>query len=845
MSPKDINTVFSDKALEIIREEIKDSHGNEVYFGINFNEHYILHYVDVIARGNSDSVPAIISLSLEYDAVLHNHPSGALTPSRADLQVASEIGDNAGVGFYITNNEASDYYEVFRPIKAQSTVKIDVAEALYMFTDHGIIPKTLKNYEYRQEQTELVEATVNAMNENKHLIAEAGTGIGKSLSYLVPALIWLKENKTRIVISTNTINLQEQIILKDIPAIIETIAPNIKYSLVKGRHNYVCIKKVKDNIKEYEGRFDSPELFKFFENIDEWTQGTKDGTISDLGYKPSQDFWEMVNCDNDTCTKRKCAYLEDCFFYKMKKEINASQLLIVNHHILCADLALHAETGGRYSLLPTYSKVIIDEAHNFENSASSYFGNDGSKSGVLKALFYISNNTKERNKKTGFIDKIKYTLHENKNIIDEADYKNILVMIEKAHENTTRLRNMLDDSSKTFLAYCHKHIDIKNASYYKFRITETLINSNHWESGVSALRETVSAMTSLVNICDKLMTVFFDIILLKKIECDELMQMSAAYTERLKRQLVSLNNVINYKKDEFVRWIETRITKRGNLILSWHMTPVYVGESLNNYLYSRFDSVMLYSATLTVGKSFNFFSKRLGFDLILENRRESIYLESTFDYPNNSRLYIAKDSPETTSIMFDKFIADTALKTSSITGGRTFILFTSFKSLSAVYDLTYQKLKNQNINALTQSSGMHRHTMLDLFKSSDNNILFGVDSFWEGVDVVGKNLELVIIPKLPFAVPTDPISEGRYEYIEESGGNAFLDYALPLAVIKFKQGFGRLIRSKNDRGVVLVLDKRLVTKNYGKHFINSLPKTKVCVNDTKNILKDMANFFEY
>lgn len=841
---RELNAIFSLDAIEYMRNAIKKALGNEVYFGVNFNAYAILDHVEVIARGNKDSVPAIISLSLEFDAVVHNHPSGELTPSRPDLAIASELGNNAGVGFYIVDNDVYDYYEVVKPIRTENIKPIDAPETLYMFTEGGILSEILAKYEYRQEQTELVEATIEAFNDSKHLISEAGTGIGKSLAYLIPAFLWLKENKTRIVVSTNTINLQEQIISKDIPSIIDSIAPGIKYALVKGRYNYVCIRKVKDALKDSQYKLDLPEHIEFFEEIDKWLDTTKDGSITDLGYKPPIERWEAVCCDNDTCTHRKCEYLEDCYFYKMRKKLNAAQLLIVNHHILCADLSLYAESAGRYTLLPRYTKVIIDEAHNFENSASSYFGDEGSKNGIIKALYYISRNNK--NRKYGILETIKNMLEEHKDSVSEDEYKNVSELINKAHELSQRLRNVADDSSKQFLSYCHEYIETKEGLGYRFRISPSLVSSSHWnDKGIKPLRDLVSAVTGVVNGLDKLYTKFFDIAIEKGFNYEEPSQIANAYLERIKRQLVSLNSTINYKKDEYIRWIEARITKKGNLILNWHITPVTVAKNLHDFLYSRFDTVAMYSATLTVSKSFSFFSHRLGFDLIDKNKKLEIYLQSPFNYTDNARLYIASDTPDVNSSAFNDFTSKTLLKVCSITGGRTFILFTSFSALNKVYENTYEKLKAQNINALTQTSSVHRHTLLSMFKASENNVLFGVDSFWEGVDVAGKNLEVVIIPKLPFAVPTDPVSEGRYEYIEENGGNAFLDYALPFAVIKFKQGFGRLIRSKEDRGVVFVLDKRLYTKRYGLEFISSLPKAKVIKSSIKEIFNDMKNFFDY
>lgn len=842
MNNKELNDIFSIEAVNFMRKSIVEAYGNEVYFGINFNALGILEHIEVMARGNKDSVPAIISLSLEYDAVIHNHPSGELTPSRADLMIASELGNNAGVGFYIVNNDVDDYYEVVRPIKSEDTKTINTPEALFMFTENGLLSKLLKKYEYRQEQTELVEATIEAFNNNKHLISEAGTGIGKSFAYLIPALLWLKENKTRIVVSTNTINLQEQIISKDLPSIIDAIAPNVKYALVKGRNNYVCIKKVKDTLNDLD-RLDFDEQINFFESIDNWLNITKDGSITDLGYKPKSELWEMVCCDTDTCTHRKCEYLEDCYFYKMRKQLNASQLLIVNHHILCADLSLYAETAGRYSLLPRYTKVIIDEAHNFENSASSYFGNEGSKNGILKALFYISR--MKKNKRLGIIESINNMMNEKKSIIQNEDYNEIMELINQTHDITNRVRNIVDESSKQFITYCHKNIKTKEGLGYKFRISPEIVSAEHWQKeGLKPLREIVIIIGSLVNLCDRLYKKFFDIAIENNFDYEEIAQMSNAYLERLKNQLISLNSTIDYKKDEYIRWIEAKLTKKGSIILNWHLTPVTVAKSLNDFLYSRFDTVAMYSATLTVSKSFNFFSDRLGFDYIEQNKKIEIYLESPFNYEENARLYIVNDMPDVASETFNDFTSKVLLKICDITGGRAFILFTSFSSLMSVYKSTEKELKKKNINPLAQTSSIHRHTLLDMFKASSNNVLYGVDSFWEGVDVSGKNLEVVIIPKLPFAVPTDPISEGRYRYIEENGGSAFMDYALPLAVIKFKQGFGRLIRSKEDRGVVFVLDRRLYGKNYGVKFIQSLPKARVLKASMREIFEDMNKFFD-
>ncbi len=838
-----------------MRNEIKKSFDNEVYFGFNLDENGVLDYSDVIARGNENSAPAIINTSLEFDAVVHNHPSGNLTPSRNDIIIASELGNEAGVGFLIINNEVNDYYEVVKPIRAEKVEPLDEGDVLYTYSDGGKLSELIKGYEYRHEQALLAEAIIKAFNSNSSLIAEAGTGIGKSFAYLIPALNWLKQNKTRVVVSTNTINLQQQIIEKDLPLIASAIAPSVTYTLVKGRSNYVCIRKVKEALKENDNDPDlgfDDERASFIRNIDNWLDSTKDGSITDLGFKPRGELWELVCSDNDTCLHRKCNHLEKCFFYKMKKRLNASQLLVVNHHLLCADIALYSQSGGSISLLPKYSKVVIDEAHNFEDCASSSFGDSGSKAAITKALFNIHNGKPSRGitKKSprvngrGISERIRSLLIENCDDMKPEDYSKAMDLADMVVSNVSEIKVVLDDCSKAFYSYCLEHINVKEGNTFKFRITQTLSEDSNWiNKALPNIRDISNSLLNLIKTMNALYKIFIDTAVEIGFEYEDIAKLATAYIERVKNNYTSLNSVFDYKEDEYIRWVAARVTKNGVLIFSWNLTPVSVGKILNDLIYKRFESTVLVSATLTINKKFDFFSSRLGFEHITETKRNFLYLQSPFNYIDNARLYITSDAPDASSANFNRYIADFILHAMEITGGRTFALFTAFSTLTNVYQNIELPLKSKKINVLAQTGGVHRNTLLDMFKASNNNILLGVDSFWEGVDVVGKNLELIIIPKLPFAVPTDPISEGRYEYVERQGGNAFMDYALPFAIIKFKQGFGRLIRSKSDRGAVVVLDKRIVSKRYGVNFIQSLPQTQVISNGTGEVLDDMANFF--
>ncbi|MBI4976679.1 MAG: DEAD/DEAH box helicase [Spirochaetes bacterium] len=840
---RDISDLFLPQAAAAMHDAIVNADGNEVFFGAVLNDQALVSYIEVLARGNRTSVPVLINASLEFDLVIHNHPTGNLTPSDADVGIASELG-NAGVGFVIIDSAVSAVYVVVPPLVTPKAQKINIPDALYLFTDDGDLKKLLPKYEYRHEQTVMAERVLESFNENKHLIVEAGTGVGKSLAYLVPALLWVKVNKGRIVISTNTINLQQQIIMKDIPDVVQALAPDVKYVLVKGRGNYVCIRKVKAFIKKEENVLDfdiKSEEEEFIRSIDEWLSRTSDGSVSDLASRPKSQFWELVQSEGDSCTKMSCASYADCFYYKMRKRINAAQILVVNHHILCADLSIHAQTGGRYSFLPRYEKVVIDEAHNFEESASAYFGTDGSRNAVMKNLNYLYQ--RRGTKQFGYIWSMRRIIERDTNTALQTA-KDFLELVDRTFMGDhAHARDTVERVAKDFLSYCREYITGTSEHGYRFRVSEAFAKTEHWQLGSTILRGLVSALNALVNTAELVKTRFTDIAREYQIEHTQITNGADIYIGRLRSLVSGLNAAVDWQPDEYIRWFEVFLSRKGALYLNWHLTPVEVASYLDKHLYSRFESVVLTSATLSIDSSFDFFSERLGLTRILPERFIAEQLASPYDYHNHARLYIATDVDEPVGSGFIGDIVRYVKQAMTITRGRCFALFTSFATLSAVYNKTRDDLAAMGVNVLTQSGTLHRNTLLETFRASANNILFGVDSFWEGVDVVGEHLEMIIIPKIPFVVPTDPITEARQEYIEANGGNAFIDYITPLAVIKFKQGFGRLIRSKTDRGVVLLLDKRMLTKNYGVKFRRSLPDVPVVSGSINDIMNDMSSFF--
>lgn len=843
----DITALIHPDAQKHMFDEIARASGNEIFFGGNLNDDGLVAYVEVLARGNETGVPAIIHASLDYDLTIHNHPSGFLRPSEADLDIASELG-NASIGSFIVDNDVTHVYVVVPAPKQIKRVPIDIPETLKIFLDDGTLSKILPVYEMRHEQTEMSEAVMHAFNDEAHLIVEAGTGVGKSLAYIIPSIIWLSKNKGRIVISTNTINLQQQIIEKDLPAIVHTLAPELKYMLVKGRNNFVCIRKVKQALHGGNGEqtLDLETMQEsFIQEIDDWIEQTVDGSISDLNMKPRNDLWELVQSEADTCTGIKCQHYGECFYYVMKKKIKSSQILVVNHHILCAELSINAETKGQTQFLAKYEKVIIDEAHNFEESASKYFGQEGSKLGIVKnmnLLFRV-----KRGRRFGWAHTLRRYIEKNADRLHHDDASSLIHDIDTFVDELTHARNVLEQKSKAFLAYCREHIGKSGERSWRFRIDKRLSETRHWtEDGLMLLDDIGAALYALSNAGERVKNNFLDLCLTSTLEdYREPIIRFGNYLDRIKTTTTTLNSVMHYNEDEFIRWFDVRLNRRGVLLFNWNLTPIEVDSYLHTHLFERFESVILTSATLTIDKRFDFFEKRLGLTHIPETKLNRLYLESPYDFKTNARLYIATDCAAPTQTQkFNTDIARYVENSMGLTRGRAFVLFTSFTSLSAVEKLCADELHVLGVNLLTQSGDYQRNALLDMFRSSAHNVLFGVDSFWEGVDVAGKNLEMIIIPKLPFSVPTDPIGSARQEYIEKQGGNAFMEYTIPLAVIKFKQGFGRLIRGSQDRGAVVLLDKRVIEKNYGKKFIASLPPVTALSGTIKEILTDMREFYK-
>jgi len=838
-----IESLISISAAEYMRNAIKETGGKEVFFCGYIDENGLITNVNVLARGNELSVPAIVDLLTHENIVIHNHPSGSLEPSFDDINIASYLG-NQGIGVYIVNNDLSDIYIVVEKYKEEKKKPLDPEKLSDLLKPGGIVSKKLQNYEFREGQLKMMENIVEGFNNNKIQIIEAGTGIGKTLAYLIPAVYWSIENEERCIISTNTINLQEQIINKDIPFLKEVLDVNFKAVLIKGRNNYLCLRKVEAEEREMPTLIVSEEKEELKLLLD-WAGGTSTGDKSELTILPKSEIWERVRCEADTCLRVKCPYYQKCFLLKARREAALSNLLIINHHLLFADLHIRSELGqfSDIAVLPPYSRIIIDEAHHIEEVATDYFGIEVSRGGIIRLLGRIYSE-----RRTGESKGLLSILRTKLILKSKGKLKSkISPLISDIEKDIIPQRNKLAELTDDIFLLISKMIpetNGKTTENRKRRIKEDINNLDIWKNKI--VPDIFTFQKDLKNFSNKLKKLRESIESLqhsiyKEFE-DRLIELKAQ-TGRIEELSERLQRIFISEEPDRVKWIETEELTYGKRIAVFSV-PLNISSELEETLFKHFKTIIMTSATLTVNNSFEYIKKRIGLTEIEPYRYSESIIPSSFDYPNQVMIGIPVDLPSPDHRDFVENINRIIFRSVSLSKGRAFILFTSYKMLNNSFQ-KLEELLSKNLNIISLKQGdYNRSYLLDYFRKDISSVLFATDSFWEGVDVEGSSLESIIIVKLPFRVPTDPVIEARTEDIEKRGGNAFLEYSLPLAVIKLKQGFGRLIRRKTDRGFILILDKRIIEKYYGKIFLNSLPQCKVTAGTTNDIFGELKKFYK-
>ncbi|MCA9254338.1 MAG: DEAD/DEAH box helicase [Phycisphaerales bacterium] len=634
----------------------------------------------------------------------------------------------------------------------------------------ALIGRAIPDYEHRPQQSAMADAVAHAFAHNEHLMVEAGTGVGKSFAYLAPAVERILEHGERVVVSTHTIALQEQLIAKDIPAIQKAVARPFRAELVKGRSNYLGIRRLAQASRRQKAVFSTQRQLQQLHVIEDWAYQTRDGSLADLEMRPDTDVWGRVRSESNNCMGSRCEHYDNCFFQRARRQMEGAHLLVVNHAMFFADLALRRRHD--VSILPNYDFVVLDEAHNVESVVSDHFGLSVSSNQVSHLLRTIFNERTGR----GFIGML--------------DCPQLIQLVVQAERHADTLFDALRR------AYPPKRGTV--------RVDDTSKMQNLLSPALERLADGLKELKEQFQREDD------------KFELNSL-------ATRCREMSAALDDLLNRRLEDAVYWLETSEGREENTKLT--AAPLKVGKLLQESLFEHARSVIMTSATLSVGegeKGFDYMRDRLG---AVEST--SLQLDSPFDYVEQMTLHVETALPEPNA---PNFISEACRRIEHYvaqTEGRAFVLFTSYYQMNEAAEMLEWFCRDEGYELFVQGRSMPRGKMVERFRQRPRSILLGTDSFWQGVDVPGDALSNVIITKLPFAAPDRPLVEARVKAIEEDGGNGFMDFQVPEAILKLKQGFGRLIRSRRDRGIVVILDKRVKTKFYGRRFLTALPTCRV------------------
>ncbi len=644
-----------------------------------------------------------------------------------------------------------------------------------VFGRAGLLSRAFSGFEHRTEQIKMADVVRQSLASGRRLVVEAGTGVGKSFAYLVPAIEAVSRGKIKILVSTFTICLQEQLVDKDIPFLRTNLGVGFNAALAKGRGNYLCKRRLKSVIDRRRMLFD--EWADELDGIFEWSVRTNDGSLSDIPFLPTPTVWEAINSEHGNCAARRCEHFADCFYRKARRRLESADVIVANHSLMFSDLVLKEQGFG---LLPEYGNVIIDEAHNIEHVAEDHFGIDISSYRVRRLLNELYNPAKHK----GFCS------------YKGADKAiDIALAAHKANEKFFRqVRSWFETHEKEFGGRCYKNF------------VDDFISGR--------LKQLRIELTALAN---------------TEKSVDDKLELNR-YAERCSRLITELDSFLLQKLNGHIYWVEQ--SGAGRKTIHLRSAALDVGPDVKRCLFDKFGSVVMTSATLSSDGSneksgFEFFAGRVGLEDF-----EALKLGSPFDYKGQVKMYIEKSMPDPNDGKFVPAAVEAVKKYLLETEGRAFLLFTSYEMLERMSAEIEKWLAENNIELLQQGGSVDRSNLLRYFKKGKRKVLFGTDSFWQGVDVPGEALSNVIIVRLPFAVPDRPLIAGRIEQIQQQGGNAFAEYQLPMAIIKFKQGFGRLIRNKTDRGIIVVLDSRIANKSYGQQFLSAIPECTVEVKSS-------------
>lgn len=694
----------------------------------------------------------------------------------------------------------------------------------------GPLSEKYEGYEERPSQLQMVQSVADALRDGNHLIVEAGTGTGKSLAYLVPSILHAAATGERVVVATHTINLQEQLKHRDLPLLREILPVPFNVAVLKGRNNYVCMRKVSSGVNS-QGLLGETGEQSFYARMLTWLIETEAGDREELSLQGNQaEMWNRVASETDSCINKKCPFFRNCYYFKSKSAAEQADVVITNHSLVFSDIKSEAR------VLPAYSHLVIDEAHHLEDEATKHLGEDASYFQLAGAL-----NRLARDNRQGLLVSFRTMLGL------QTEFASMANLLDQMTEKVLELKTSTEETFRLLQQFTLDHSEKREGGRATLRLNPQHFQLPTWTAVLSSFENIQTEIGLLRSLFVKLETAASD-----HSDDDQI----AGFTTDISGQIQELDRKVMTMARFFretdpasmVLWLEAD-DKSPRPLATLYMAPIHVGPLLHENLFDKKDAVVLTSATITINQTFSYMVKRLGLQKSESvGRLKTLQVDSPFDYKNQALLCVPTDVKPVKGIAETEFIdslCDSIVTLARISKGRMLVLFTSHKMLRETHSKVKPKLAEHNIRVFAHGvDSSSRSRLVQEFQRDRQAVLFGANSFWEGVDIPGEDLSCLVIVRLPFWPPNHPVAEARTEALEKEGRNAFMEYSVPQAIVRFKQGFGRLIRSKKDLGAIVVYDRRLVDSRYGRHFIKSLPDPWVYNGPEQEVHKVIYNWLK-
>ena len=811
-----------------MRAAIRLAGGREICFVGGLDDEGVVRTVRVVSRGDARSVLALPGVARRGEMLLHNHPSGNLEPSSADLDVAARLHDN-GIGFGIVDNDATEVYVVVEIPRAPEAHALDVGSIDQDLGPGGAVAGTLTRYEDRPGQRAMAQAIARLYNDGGIGLLEAGTGIGKSLAYLLPALRWAAANGERTVVSTNTINLQEQLVGVDLPFLADALTDQkVRFALLKGWRNYLCLLRLEQARTSGTALFEDA-LAGEIEALDAWAARTTDGSRSDLPAEPRAEVWDEVAAEPDLCIRHNCPHYAKCFVFAARRHAAQADVVVANHHLLLSDLAVRraSQNWSDAAVLPSYARLIVDEGHHLEDAAAKHLGATITRTALSRLFGRLDRRGK------GLLGALSSRLASRGDLLSIASLDLVNArLVPSAHAAR----------EKTALLFDLLAALMEQQGETTLRLTETFAQHQIWRGGLDAALTDLLQEIGLLGEGLRMVRERIETEITRDDATIALLNEIQGVARRLTMSGDALKGALRPPADAApsVRWIEVRGRERNIAVSS---VPLDLAPILREDLFARVRTAVITSATLAPESRFDFLARRLGLTTPELSPTTAIF-PSPFEYRTQAILAIPTDfpAPNVDAEAHFQHTVRAAVDLASAADGGVFVLFTSHRDVRrAASELRARGIERRWPLLVHGEDG--RDALLRRFRASGRSILLGTASFWEGVDVAGHALRGLLIPRLPFRVPSEPVTAANCEAIDARGGNSFAEYMLPHASLRLKQGVGRLIRTASDRGAIVLGDPRAVNKAYGRGLIDALPPARRVVAPWARIVETLREFY--